>query len=144
MPNPYNNELADHVIDRQSILAATFLIVFDETHLTLEQARNARAFVIELLKTVRAGDRVTLVGAHDGRTWVGVGPEGAREVAGQLESLSGRLPRRSGDELMTPYEAMRVVHDHGVDGGDVEPRLDDGGRQQHVDVPRQKGFHDAV
>ncbi len=90
-------------------LPATFLIVFDEPHLTLEQARTARAFVLELLKTVRAGDRVTLVAAHDGRWWSGVGPEGVQALARQLAALNGRLPRASGDELMSPYEAMRIV-----------------------------------
>jgi len=90
-------------------LPASFLIVVDEPHLTPEQARNARAFVAELLKTLRAGDRVTLVAGHDGRWWSGVGPKGAEEVAAQLEGVNGRLPRSEREELMTPYEAMRIV-----------------------------------
>ena len=90
------------------VLPATFLIVFDEPHLTLEDARTARAFVVELMKKVREGDRVTLVAGHDGRWWSGVGPKGAQEVAQQLEAVNGRRAA-SGDELMTPYEAMRIV-----------------------------------
>jgi VWFA-related protein len=90
-------------------LPATFLIVFDEPHLTPEHARHARAFVGSLLAGMQTGDRVTLVAAHDGRFWSGVGPEGAREAARQLESLNGRKPLPRGNELMTPYEAMRVV-----------------------------------
>ncbi len=90
-------------------LPASFLIVFDEPHLTLEAARNARAFVRELLKTVGEGDRVTLVAGQDGRWWSGVGPKGAQEVAQQLEAVNGRRDSASADELMTPYEAMRIV-----------------------------------
>ncbi len=90
-------------------LPASFLIVFDEPHLTPEQARTARAFVLELLKRVRAGDRVTLVAGQDGRCWSVDGPEGARDVARLIEGASGRRARASELEAMTPYEAMRIV-----------------------------------
>ena len=83
--------------------------MFDEPHLTLEAARTARAFVRELLKTVGEGDRVTLVAGQDGRWWSGVGPKGAQDVAQQLEAVNGRRDSASADELMTPYEAMRIV-----------------------------------
>jgi VWFA-related protein len=105
-------------------LPATFLIVFDEPHLTPEHARHARAFVTSLLAGVAAGDRVTLIAAHDGRFWSGVGPEGAREVARQLESVNGRQPGRRGNELMTPYEALRVVQGDRRVEQVVEDRLD--------------------
>lgn len=43
MRNQYNNELADHVIDRQSILAATFLIALAALVFTI--AGGMRVFV---------------------------------------------------------------------------------------------------
>jgi VWFA-related protein len=90
-------------------LPATFLVVFDESHLTMEAARTGRAFVVELFKQVREGDRVTLVAGHDGRWWSGVGPSGAQKVAEQLPNVGGRFQDSSREDLMTPYEAMRVV-----------------------------------
>lgn len=103
-------------------LPASFLIVFDEPRLTLEQARNARAFVGDLLAGVREADRVTLIGGHDGRFWSGVGPQGARDVARELERLNGRMPRSRGDELMTPYEAMRIVQGDRIVEASVKAR----------------------
>jgi len=119
-----------------TLLPAAFLIVFDEPQLTIEQARNARAFVVEILKGVRQGDRVTLVAAHDGRFWNGAGPEGAREVAGQLQGLNGRLPPPRGDEPMTPYEALRVVQGDRRVERVVRSRLD---AQSGLDASRGGG-----
>ena len=90
-------------------LPASFLIVFDETHLSPEQARTARGFSADLLQRARPGDRVTLVATHDGRWWTGVAPEGAPDVLRQLDQLQGRLQRDAWPESMSPYEAQRIV-----------------------------------
>jgi VWFA-related protein len=90
-------------------LPASYLIVFDEAHLTLEDARTGRAFVRRLLERVGEADRVTLVAGHDGRWWSGIGPKGASEVGQQLENVGGRFQDTSHDDLMSAYEAMRIV-----------------------------------
>lgn len=90
-------------------LPASFLIVFDQTHLSAEQARTARGFSADLLQRARPGDRVTLVATHDGRWWTGVAPEGAPDVLRQLDQLQGRLQRDAWPESMSPYEAQRIV-----------------------------------
>jgi VWFA-related protein len=92
-----------------AVHSAAFVIVFDEAHLTAEEARNARRFASELLDSIRAEDRVTLVAMHDGRWWSAVGPEEAHELARQLATLGGRRTRSWSDPSVTPYEAMRIV-----------------------------------
>jgi hypothetical protein len=106
------------------VLPARFLIVLDEPHLTAEQARTTREFVLELLKTVRASDRVTVLAMPRGRAWSGVGPERPPELERLLEEVGGA--RRAGvrEELISPYEAMRIVRgDRGLERI-VERRLD--------------------
>src|SRR6478609_3614871 len=63
---------------------------------------------------------------------IGVGPDlGAADAPAQLI------------ELGEP-EHVGVVHDQRVGGGDVEARLDDRGRQQHVVLPVVEGVHHRI
>ncbi|HET8645676.1 MAG TPA: VWA domain-containing protein, partial [Vicinamibacteria bacterium] len=96
----------------------TFVVVFDDIHLTPFQANRAKSAVLQFLETgVREGDRVTLV-ATGGGAWWSTRMEAGREVlVNMVKRLEGRhIPDRS-PERMTDYEAMRihVYHDTQVE-----------------------------
>lgn len=87
----------------------SFVVVFDDIHLTTFQARRAKIAVAEFLKTgVREGDRVTLVATGGGAWWSTRMESGRDELLALLKRLDGRqIPDRSPDRL-TDYEAMRI------------------------------------
>ena len=69
----------------------TFVVVFDDIHLTPFQAQRAKGAVAEFLKTgVREGDRVTLVATGGGAWWSDAHGAGPRRAAGDAEA-----PRRA-------------------------------------------------
>lgn len=96
----------------------TFVIVFDDIHLTPFQAQRAKAAVIQFLTHgVREGDRVTLVATGGGAWWSTRMEAGREELIAMAKRLEGRhIPDRS-PERMTEYEAMRihVFHDKQVE-----------------------------
>ncbi len=88
----------------------TFVIVFDEVHLSVEQARRAKAVIGEFLHTgVRSGDRVTLVATMGSAWWTARMPEGREGLVSILKRLDGRYVPDSSPDRMTDYEAMRIM-----------------------------------
>lgn len=87
----------------------TFVVVFDDIHLTPGQARRAKVAVTEFLTGgVREGDRVSLVATGGGAWWSTRMEAGREELITLLKRLDGRhIPDRS-PERMTDYEAMRI------------------------------------
>lgn len=87
----------------------SFVVVFDDIHLSLFQARRAKIAVAEFLKTgVREGDRVTLVATGGGAWWSARMESGREELLALLKRLDGRqIPDRSPDRL-SDFEAMRI------------------------------------
>lgn len=82
----------------------TYVIVFDQVHLTsLEAARARRALSSFLGGALRQGDRVKLV-AVDG--WEIEGSAG--DVLQELSNLEGRRVPEQGPEALSDYEAMRI------------------------------------
>lgn len=93
----------------QARTARTFVIVFDDVHLTLSQARRAKIAVAELLKAgIREGDRVTLVSTGGDAWWTARMAAGRDELIALLKRLEGRLVPDTSPERMSDYEAMRV------------------------------------
>ncbi len=87
----------------------TFVVLFDDVHLTPFQARRARPAVVEFLKNgVREGDRVTVVAAGGGAWWSSRMLSGREELLKLVGRLDGRLIPDNSPERMTDYEAMRV------------------------------------
>jgi VWFA-related protein len=87
----------------------TFVVVFDDIHLTPGQARRAKVAVTEFLTSgVREGDRVTLVATGGGAWWSTRMEAGREELITLLKRLDGRhIPDHSPDR-MSDYEAMRI------------------------------------
>jgi VWFA-related protein len=88
----------------------TFVIVFDDIHLTPLQAQRGKAAVAHFLKTgTREGDRVTLVATGGGAWWYERMPEGRESLMAILKRLDGRYIPLSTPDRVTDWEAMRIM-----------------------------------
>lgn len=87
----------------------TFVVVFDDIHLTPHQAHRAKKAVAEFLqKGTREGDRVQLVSTGGDAWWSTRMMRGADELVELLKRLDGRSLPQSGMDRVSPYEAMRI------------------------------------
>jgi len=87
----------------------TFVLLFDDVHLTPFQAHRAKVAVQEFLTNgVREGDRVTLVASGGGAWWSTRMMAGGPELVALLKRLEGRHIPDHSPERMTDYEAMRI------------------------------------
>jgi VWFA-related protein len=90
-------------------LGRTFVILFDDIHLSPFHAHRAKSAVAAFLKNgVREGDRVTLVSTGGDAWWSTRMEAGREELLTLLKRLEGRyIPDRS-PERMSDWEAMRI------------------------------------
>jgi VWFA-related protein len=89
--------------------ARTFVVLFDDIHLTPTQAHNAKGAVAEFLRHgTGAGDRVTLIASGGGAWWNARMPEGREQLMAILKRLDGRYVSDSSPDRMTEFEAMRI------------------------------------
>lgn len=101
--------------------ARSFVILFDDVHLTPFQARRARPAVVEFLKEgVREGDRVTIVATGGGAWWSARMEAGRDELLRLVGRLDGRLIPDASPERMTDFEAMRI---HTFNDREAEARV---------------------
>jgi VWFA-related protein len=79
-------------LDRESHAGRSFVILFDDIHLTLAGGQRAKAAVAQFLKTgVREGDRVSLVATGGGAWWSTRMEAGRDELIALLKRLDGRF-----------------------------------------------------
>jgi len=105
-------------LDRESHAGRSFVVVFDDIHLTPMNAQRAKAAVAQFLKTgVREGDRVSLVATGGGAWWSTRMEAGREELITLLKRLDGRFIPDSSPERMSDFEAMRIhiFHDQQVE-----------------------------
>lgn len=89
--------------------ARTFVVLFDDIHLTPTQAHTAKGAVAEFLRTgTGPGDRVTLIASGGGAWWNARMPEGREQLTTILKRLDGRYIPDSSPDRMTEFEAMRI------------------------------------
>ena len=87
----------------------TFVVVFDDIHLSATQAHRAKAAVGEFLNTaVAPGDVVTLVATAGSAWWTARMPGGRDQLISILKRLDGRFVPDSSPDRITEYEAMRI------------------------------------
>jgi VWFA-related protein len=93
----------------------TFVIVFDDVHLTLWKAPEARGAVKSFLENgVREGDRVMLVSTSGQVGWTARMESGRDALIDTLMAMDGRyIPDRARD-WMTDYEAVRIYNYYDV------------------------------
>ena len=104
----------------------TFVLVFDDIHLSVAQAQRAKAAIGEFLRTgARPGDRVTLI-ATGGTAWWSVRmPEGRDTLVAILKRLDGRYVPDPSPDRITDWEAMRIMaYDDPEVGYAVKRRFD--------------------
>jgi VWFA-related protein len=87
----------------------TFVIVFDDTHITPYRARDAKAAVASFLeKGVREGDYVTLISTSGGTWWTTRMNAGRDELIDTVKTFEGRYIPDNSMEHMSDWEAMRI------------------------------------
>jgi VWFA-related protein len=124
----------------------TFVVVFDDIHLSPLQAQRARGVVAAFLEEgVAPGDRVMLVATGGGAWWSTRMPEGRDTLISILKRLDGRyIPDPSPDRI-TEYEAMRIeVYQDEQMGWQVKRRFDAYGAVGQEKDPRGVRPADAI
>jgi len=119
---------------------ASFVIVFDELHLTPVEAARAREAVSAFLETgVADGDRVAIVGTAEGTRFTARMPQGRETLLQVLTRLQGKQVGESVRDFMTDYEAMRIDQDRDPIVTDQVMRrlLSTGEIRQDVSTPRE-------
>ena len=106
-PKPRPRIATNH--DQEDTRGRTFVVFFDDSHLTAETARRAKGAVAEFLtRGVREGDRVTLVASSGAAWWSTRMEAGREELIELLQRLDGLYTADNSRERMTAYEAMRI------------------------------------
>ena len=87
----------------------SFVVLFDDVHLTPFQASRAKGAVASFLETgASEGDLVTLVASSGAAWWTTRLPQGKDELMGMLKRLDGRYIPDMSPERMSDYEAMMI------------------------------------
>jgi VWFA-related protein len=89
--------------------ARTFVLVFDDMHITPWRANQAKAAVASFLeKGTREGDRVSLISTAGGTWWTSRMEAGRSKLIEMVKTFDGRLIPDMSPERMSDYEAMRI------------------------------------
>ncbi len=90
----------------------TFVVVFDDMHITTYRAREAKAAVASFLENgVREGDSVTLISTSGGTWWTSRMNAGRDGLVDAVRAFDGRYIPDTSVERMSDWEAMRIhVH----------------------------------
>jgi len=95
--------------DEKAGRGRTFVLVFDDVHLSPYTAQQARTAIAQFLRTeTREGDKVTLVAPGSGAWWstrMGEGLPDLLELVSKIQALNTPETRR---DWMSDYEAMRI------------------------------------
>jgi VWFA-related protein len=87
----------------------TFVIVFDDVHMTPWKAAPARVAVATFLReATREGDRVALVSTSGDTWWSARMEEGRDQLIGLVKRLEGRLIPDTSMDRLTDWEALRI------------------------------------
>lgn len=100
-------------VDARARVARSFVVVFDDLHLSPLRTQAARKALEDFLKTaVGEGDRVLLV-ATSGKAWWSARLEGGREgLLTVLKGLKGQNLADHSREWVSDVEAQRIVEYH--------------------------------
>jgi VWFA-related protein len=91
----------------------TFVIVFDDVHLTPWKTPQARGAVKSFLeKGLREGDRVTLVSTSAGVAWTARMESGRDALIDTLMAMAGHYVPDTAPDRVTEYEAVRISRYH--------------------------------
>ena len=89
--------------------ARTFVVVFDDMHITPWRANQAKVAVASFLeKGTREGDRVSLISTAGGTWWTSRMEAGRQKLIDMVKTFDGRLIPDMSPERMSDYEALRI------------------------------------
>jgi VWFA-related protein len=87
----------------------TFVIVFDDMHITPYRANQAKAAVASFLENgTREGDRVSLLSTAGATWWTTRMEAGRQKLIDIVKTFDGRLIPDHSPERMSDYEALRI------------------------------------
>jgi len=87
----------------------SFVVFFDDVHLTQEQGERAKTAIGRFLEQeTEEGDLVSLVAPARGLRWHARLPEGRTELVKAVGSLRGNRPPDAAQERVSDYEAYRI------------------------------------
>ena len=96
-------------VGAEAAATRTFVLVFDDLHLTREQGEPARVALLKFIRTQLAdGDLVSLVVPGVALRWHARLPAGRDELLRIAEGLQGRFQPEPTFERITDYEAYRI------------------------------------
>jgi VWFA-related protein len=124
----------------------TFVIVFDNVHMSPLNAQRAKAAALSFLeKGVRDGDRVSLVATAGGVWWNTRIPGGWSDLLAILKGLDGRrIPEASHDHI-SDYEAMRIyLYQDTRVGRQVQRRFETYGVRSRSEMEAMDARRDSV
>lgn len=89
--------------------ARTFVLLFDDMHITPWRANQSKAAVASFLeKGTREGDRVSLISSAGGTWWTTRMEAGRQKLIDMVKTFDGRRIPDMSPERMSDYEAMRI------------------------------------
>ncbi len=89
--------------------ARTFVVVFDDMHITPYRANQAKVAVASFLeKGTREGDRVSLISTAGATWWTTRMEAGRQKLVDIVKTFDGRLIPDHSPERMSDYEALRI------------------------------------
>jgi VWFA-related protein len=95
--------------EEEEVRGRTFVIVFDDAHLTPYTTHRAKAAVAEFLRTETSeGDRVTLVAPGAGAWWSTRMREGLEELLEMVDGLDALLFPDTSRDRLSDFEAYRI------------------------------------
>jgi VWFA-related protein len=96
-------------VGTQAPATRSFVLVFDDLHLSREQGERARRAMVQFISTTLAdGDLVSLIVPGAALRWHARIPEGREELLRIANGLEGRLQLEPTFERITDYEAYRI------------------------------------
>jgi VWFA-related protein len=113
----------------------TFVIVFDNVHMSPLGARSAKAAVAAFLEKTRPTDQILLVSTAEGFWWNARAGAGRADLLAVLKGLEGRRFGQPAGDRLTDYEAVQisVYHDARV-AAQVMARFDRHGGSSRQDM----------
>jgi VWFA-related protein len=96
-------------VAREEQRARTFVVVFDDMHITPWRANQAKVAVASFLeKGTREGDRVSLISTAGGTWWTSRMEAGRPKLIDMVKTFDGRMIPDMSPERMSDYEALRI------------------------------------